>query len=222
VVGMGLARAGPEDPARCRSVTYAGRGHDRASARSMLVQRDGKSRLFRRSREGVSVYDVVMMREPSTSDAATTTTVRDVETRLAIELWMRGLRRTHSPLHFAHQGKVVQLKVLESAYRGHVIAIVDDANGDRQFRACGGDYDWDAIASFVRWVALRRRVEEARAAGAPPAPRAADELILAAVPSSDGRFHVKLAELDLDAGTMARLLGVLGADNDERPMATAA
>ena len=138
-------------------------------------------------------------------------------------LLYRGLRPLHGRLAFVHKGEIVELHIDESLYRGPFVTVLERGRVVRQFRAQGGNYDWDGIAATVIEVAEGRKTEGrsgARSGGGLDAnQKLANDLKsmigpesrLSIEPSSQtpGRVRVKLHEVELDPLAVLQLFAAV-------------
>lgn len=134
------------------------------------------------------------------------------------QLRYRGLRPVRGRLAFVHKGTIVELSVDHTLYRGAFVAVQERGRTVREFRAQGGEYDWDAIAAAVIDVAEgRTAVGRAGTRGADAANEklAADlramlgpgaaHLTIEPSPATPGRVRVRLKEIELDALAVVQL-----------------
>jgi hypothetical protein len=139
-------------------------------------------------------------------------------------LLQRGLRALHGQLAFVHRGRIVQLAVDESLYRGPFVVVLEQGRPVREFRAHDGAYDWNAIANAIVDVAEGRPATHGRAGtrtGAEGANRKlADDLNAMLGPgvspltiepsaATPGRVRVKLSEIELDPLAVLQLFAAL-------------
>jgi hypothetical protein len=135
--------------------------------------------------------------------------VRQLERILEQQLAQRSIARAPGPMAFVHQGNVVRVTVNESLYRGLFVTVHDKPYGSRQFRACAGTYDWDAIAEAIVEIVERHRQSQAprhsrvdeRVANAP--------LSIRPSTASPGHVRVKLSEMELDAASAMQLYALI-------------
>jgi len=139
-------------------------------------------------------------------------------------LLYRGLRPLHGQLAFAHKGRIVQLSVDESLYRGPFVSVLEQGRPVREFRAHAGQYDWDAIAAAVIDVA-EGRVTHGRSGNRGAAMDVANQklandlrsmlgpgtsqLSIEPSPATPGRVRVKLQEIELDPLAVLQLFAAL-------------
>jgi len=136
----------------------------------------------------------------------------------------RGLRALHGQLAFVHRGRIVELSVDESLYRGPYVAVREQGRTVREFRAQDGAYDWNAIANAIVDVAEGRAATHGRTgarAGTEGANRKlADDLNAMLGPgvspltiepsaATPGRVRVKLSEIELDPLAVLQLFAAL-------------
>jgi hypothetical protein len=139
-------------------------------------------------------------------------------------LLYRGLRPLHGQLAFAYKGQVVQLAVDESLYRGRFVAVLDHGRPVREFRAQGGQYDWDAIAATIVEVAEGRVAHGRSGNRANPIDAAnqklandlrsmlgpgSTQLSIEPSPATPGRVRVRLQEVELDPLAVLQLFAAL-------------
>ena len=136
----------------------------------------------------------------------------------------RGLRALHGKLAFVHNGRIVDVSVDESLYRGPFVTVLERGRVVREFRAQGGDYDWNAIADAVIEVAEGRMSTHGRS-GARVATEGvnrkladdlkamlgpgASPLTIEPSPATPGRVRVRLSEIELDPLSVIQLFAAL-------------
>lgn len=140
-------------------------------------------------------------------------------------LLYRGLRPLHGRLAFVHKGEIVELDIDESLYRGPFVTVLERGRVVREFRAQGGNYDWDGIAAAVIEVAEGRGTEGrsgARSGGGLDVnqklandlksmigPESASRLSIEPSSQTPGRVRVKLHEVELDAVAVLQLFAAV-------------
>jgi hypothetical protein len=150
-------------------------------------------------------------------------TKEQLKTVLKEHLVYRGLRPVRGQLAFMHKGKIVELQVHESLYRGPFVVVLERGRAVREFRAHAGDYDWNGIAEAVIDVAEGRAAQGrsgARSGAIDANERLANDLKSMIGPSSShlsiepssqtpGRVRVKLHEVELDPLSVLQLFAAL-------------
>ena len=139
-------------------------------------------------------------------------------------LIQRGLRALHGQLAFVHRGRIVQLAVDESLYRGPFVTVLEQGRIVREFRAHDGTYDWNAIANAIVDVAEGRSATHGRSGARTGAEgvnrKLADDLKAMLGPGASpltiepsaatpGRVRVKLSEIELDPLAVLQLFAAL-------------
>ena len=153
--------------------------------------------------------------------------MRSTETltaELKEHLLYRGLRPLHGQLAFAHKGRVVQLAVDQSLYRGPFVSVLEQGRPVREFRAQSGQYDWDGIAAAVIDVAEGRGTHGRSGHRGNPIDVANQKLAndlrsmlgpganpISIEPSgtTPGRVRVRLQEVELDPLAVLQLFAAL-------------
>jgi len=139
-------------------------------------------------------------------------------------LLYRGLRPLHGQLAFAYKGRIVQLAVDESLYRGPFVSVLAHGRPVREFRAQAGQYDWDAIAAAVIDVAEGRATHGRSGNRGNPIDAAnqklandlrsmlgpgANPITIEPSGTTPGRVRVKLQEVELDPLAVLQLFAAL-------------
>jgi hypothetical protein len=139
-------------------------------------------------------------------------------------LLRRGLRPLHGQLAFVHKGRIVELSVDESLYRGPFVSVLEQRRTVREFRAHHGSYDWNAIANAIVDVAEGRSATHGRSGVRTAAEginrKLADDLKAMLGPGASpltiepsaatpGRVRVKLSEIELDPLAVIQLFAAL-------------
>ena len=144
---------------------------------------------------------------------------------LTASLRNRGLVRVPGPLAFAHRGESVALSIDRSVYRGFYVTVHDRGRPVRQFRANGGNYDWNSIANLIVEIA-QSRLERREPVTSPGGVKANNErlaeqlvaltgagssspMIIEPSPAAPGRLRVRVPELDLDPDSVMLLQTVV-------------
>ena len=149
----------------------------------------------------------------------------ELKTILREHLVYRGLRPLHNgQLAFVHKGRIVQLQVNESLYRGPFVSVLERGRAVCEFRAHGGEFDWNAIANAVVGVAEGRPAQGRSGArsGATDAnqrlandlramigPGSSSHLSIEPSPQTPGRVRVKVQEVELEPLAVLQLFAAL-------------
>jgi hypothetical protein len=127
-----------------------------------------------------------------------------LEFALVQQMRQRGLARAPGPLAFVHRGVSVRASINESVYRGHYVTVHDTPFRGRQFRAHGGQFDWDAIAAHIVDLVERSHAGPRDARPASPAP-----FSIRPSAASPGRVRVSVPEMELDPASAMQLYALL-------------
>ena len=148
-------------------------------------------------------------------------TEKELVALMTARLGSRGLVRVAGPLAFAHKGQAVSLSIEQSVYTGHYVTVHDRGRPARQFRAHGGNYDWNDIANLIIEIAesrLEKRLPTTTPAGVRANNRAlaeklteltgagpSSQMIIEPSSTAPGRVRVRVQELDLDQDSVMQL-----------------
>jgi hypothetical protein len=159
--------------------------------------------------------------------------IHDLQILAVRSLAQRGLTRAPGAFAFVYKGQKVKVAIEASVYRGYFVTVYDGLRPTRQFRACYGAYDWNAIAAHIIEVAERKIAPLERA----PTPaqfknqnrRLADELStitgagpnsplsIQPSPSAPGLVRFRLDEVDLDPVSVIQIYAAVSRAAQQQP-----